>query len=57
VAHDRDRGLAIDDLLRHRVALRAGDNGGHGVGVRREGLDSRIVGAAHGVSPMEQRAD
>jgi hypothetical protein len=30
VAHDRDRGLAVDDLLGHRVAVRAGEHGGHG---------------------------
>ena len=35
VAHDRDRGLAVDDPLGHRVAVRAGERGGHVVSVTR----------------------
>jgi hypothetical protein len=34
VTHDRDRGLTVDYRLRHRVAMRAGEQGGHGVSVR-----------------------
>jgi hypothetical protein len=33
VEDDRDRGLAVDDLLGHRVAVRAGEHRGHGVSV------------------------
>jgi hypothetical protein len=39
VAHDRQLRLAVDNLLGHRIAVRAGERGGHGASVPRVWLD------------------